>query len=113
LTLSCGETLVAARLHYHQIGQLNAPKDNLILLPTYYGGTAAGNHPWVGDDSPLNPDRYCIVIPSLLGAGESSSPSSAPGNQAGPGFPAVSLYDNVMLQKRLVDAGCPVQTWNR
>lgn len=69
LPLSSGETLNSARLHYHQIGELNAPKDNLILLPTYYGGAAAGNHPWVGGDSPLDPDRYCIVIPSLLGAG--------------------------------------------
>ncbi|MCR8916143.1 alpha/beta fold hydrolase [Marinobacter panjinensis] len=103
LPLSSGETLNSARLHYHQIGELNAPKDNLILLPTYYGGAATGNHPWVGGASPLDPDRYCIVIPSLLGAGESSSPSNTRGQQAGPGFPAVTLYDNVMLQKRLVD----------
>lgn len=103
LFLSNGETLFSARLHYHQIGELNAPKNNLILLPTYYGGAAAGNHPWVGCGSPLDPDKYCIVIPSMLGAGESSSPSNTRGQQAGPGFPAVSLYDNVMLQKRLVD----------
>ena len=103
LPLSSGKTLHAARLHYHQFGELNAPKDNLILLPTYYGGTAAGNHPWMGADSPLDPERYCIVIPSMLGAGESSSPSNTSGHQAGPGFPEVSLYDNVMLQRRLVD----------
>ena len=103
LSLSSGETLFSARLHYHQIGELNAPKDNLVLLPTYYGGAAAGNHPWIDADGPLDPDRYCIVIPSLLGAGESSSPSNTRGPQAGPGFPSVSLYDNVMLQKRLVD----------
>lgn len=103
LPLASGETLYSARLHYHQIGELNAPKDNLILLPTYYGGAAAGNHPWVGDDSPLNPARYCIVIPSLLGAGESSSPSNTPGEQAGPGFPTISVFDNVRLQKSLVD----------
>jgi len=102
LPLASGETLYCARLRYHRIGELNAPKDNLILLPTYYGGAAAGNHPWVGSNSPLDPDRYCIVIPALLGAGESSSPSNTSGAQGGPGFPAVSLYDNVMLQKRLV-----------
>jgi homoserine O-acetyltransferase len=103
LPLSSGETLRSARLHYHQIGHLNAPKDNLILLPTYYGGAAGGNYPWVGPDSPLNPDKYCVVIPSMLGAGESSSPSNTPGSQSGSCFPAISLYDNVMLQKRLVD----------
>ncbi|MBW0147561.1 alpha/beta fold hydrolase [Marinobacter arenosus] len=103
LALSSGETLFSARLHYHQIGELNAPKDNLILLPTYYGGAAAGNHPWFGADSPLDPDQYCIVIPSLLGAGESSSPANTFGAQAGHRFPRVSLFDNVQLQKRLVD----------
>ncbi|MEC7376929.1 MAG: alpha/beta fold hydrolase [Pseudomonadota bacterium] len=103
LALSSGGTLEAARLRYHRIGQLNAPKDNLILLPTYYGGAARGNYPWVGNGSPLDPRRYCIVIPSLLGAGESSSPSNTTGAQAGPGFPSVSLYDNVMLQKQLIE----------
>lgn len=103
LPLASGETLFSARLRYHRIGELNAPKDNLILLPTYYGGAAAGNYPWVGGNSPLDPDRYCIVIPALLGAGESSSPSNTPGEQGGAGFPDVSLYDNVRLQKRLVE----------
>lgn len=101
--LSSGDVLRSARLHYHQIGELNAPKDNLILLPTYYGGAAAGLHPWVDADGPLDPARYCIVIPALLGAGESSSPSNTRGSQAGAGFPPVSLYDNVMLQKQLID----------
>ena len=103
LALASGETLANARLHYHQIGSLNAPKDNLVLLPTYYGGAAAGNHPWVGEDSPLDPERYCIVIPALLGAGESSSPSNTSGAQAGCRFPRIGLYDNIMLQKRLLD----------
>ena len=103
LALSGGGSLPGARLVYHQIGRLNAPKDNLVLLPTYYGGAASGNHPLVGGDSPLDPERYCIVIPAMLGAGESSSPSNTGGAAGGGDFPAVSLYDNVALQKRLVD----------
>jgi len=107
LALSGGGVLNNARLHYHQIGQLNAPKDNLVLLPTYYGGAAAGNYPLVGGDGPLDPERFCIVIPAMLGAGESSSPSNTTVAQAGPNFPRVSLYDNVMLQKRLIDNRFP------
>ncbi|XKH02186.1 alpha/beta fold hydrolase [Marinobacter nauticus] len=103
LPLVSGKILQNARLRYHRIGRLNAPKDNLVLLPTYYGGAAAGNHPWVSRGGPLDPERYCIVIPAMLGAGESSSPSNTVGAQAGPGFPRISLYDNVMLQKRLLD----------
>lgn len=103
LPLSNGGILRNARLRYHQIGELNAPKDNLVLLPTYYGGAAEGNYPWVTSGGPLDPQRYCIVIPALLGAGESSSPSNTPGRQAGADFPRISLYDNVLLQKQLVD----------
>ena len=103
LPLASGEILENARLRYHWIGRLNAPKDNLVLLPTYYGGAASGNHPWVTRGGPLDPDRYCIVVPAMLGAGESSSPSNTMGAQSGPGFPRVSLYDNVMLQKQLLD----------
>jgi homoserine O-acetyltransferase len=108
LALSGGGVLRNARLRYHQIGQLNAQKDNVILLPTYYGGAAEGNRAFVAPDlGPLDPERYCIVIPAMLGAGESSSPSNTQGRQAGPTFPAISLYDNVMLQKQLLDARFP------
>ena len=103
LPLEAGGTLHQATLVYHQIGELNAPKDNLVLLPTYYGGAAGGNYPWVSGGSPLDPQRHCIVIPAMLGAGESSSPSNTPGPQAGADFPALRLVDNVRLQKRLVD----------
>ncbi|MFE8070346.1 alpha/beta fold hydrolase [Marinobacteraceae bacterium S3BR75-40.1] len=103
LTLTSGEILHSARVAYHRIGQLNAPKDNLVLLPTYYGGARAGNHPWVGGESPLDPARYCILIPAMLGAGESSSPSNTPGAAGGPGFPRISLADNVNAQARLLD----------
>jgi homoserine O-acetyltransferase len=104
LALASGATLHNARLRYHRLGKLNAPKDNLILLPTYYGGAASGNHPWVTPGGPLDPERYCLVIPALIGAGESASPSNTPGRQGGAGFPVVSLYDNVRLQRRLLDA---------
>lgn len=111
LALSGGGTLHNARLHYHQIGQPNAQKDNIILLPTYYGGACAGNHAFVnaGDEGqgPLDPQKYCILIPAMLGAGESSSPSNTTGDQAGAAFPGVSLYDNVMLQRKLVDTLFP------
>ena len=107
LPLSGGDLLEHARLHYHRLGQLNAPKDNLIVLPTYYGGAAAGNRPWVGNPGPLEPGRYCVLIPAMLGAGESSSPSNTEGKQAGPGFPPISLYDNVMAQKQLIDSRFP------
>ena len=101
--LASGEVLKEARLHYHQIGAVNAPKDNLIVMPTYYGGRAMSNRAWVDHpESPLHAQDYCIVIPSMFGAGESSSPSNTTGAQAGPHFPRISLADNVRAQHQLL-----------
>lgn len=101
--LQSGGVLRQARLRYLQFGEINAPKDNLVVLPTYYGGALQGNVPWVGPDGVLDPERYCILIPGLFGAGESSSPSNTPSPQAGPDFPRVTLYDNVQAQRALIN----------
>ncbi|MCR9104249.1 MAG: alpha/beta fold hydrolase [Gammaproteobacteria bacterium] len=103
--LSSGATLRSARLHYHQLGAPDAPKSNLVLLPTYFGGTGAGNRPWVDHPgSPLQDASFCVIIPCLLGAGESSSPSNTVGEQGGAGFPQVSLVDNVRAQRALLQS---------
>ncbi|MEL0169463.1 MAG: alpha/beta fold hydrolase [Pseudomonadaceae bacterium] len=101
--LQCGEVLRDTRLRYLQIGKLNNERNNLIVLPTYYGGTHHGNLPLIGAPSPIDPDRYCILIPNLLGNGQSTSPNNAHQSQRGPDFPPVSLYDNVMLQHQMID----------
>jgi homoserine O-acetyltransferase len=102
--LVSGQILKDAKLHYFQIGALNAPKNNLVILPTYYGGTAQGVMPWVDHvDSPLDPSSHCIVIPCLFGAGQSSSPSCAHPTQAGADFPLVDIADNVHAQRQLVE----------
>jgi len=103
-SLQSGETLHDAQLTYVQVGQLNADRNNLVVLPTYYGGTHEGNLPLIGADSVLSPEHYCIVIPNLMGNGQSSSPSNAHPDQRSARFPSISLYDNVRLQHQLVQA---------
>lgn len=102
--LVSGQILKDAKLRYFQIGALNAPKNNLVILPTYYGGTAKGVMPWVDHlNSPLDPKSFCIVIPCLFGAGESSSPSCAHPTQTGANFPLIDIADNVHAQRQLVE----------
>lgn len=102
--LISGQILKSAKLRYFQIGALNAPKNNLVILPTYYGGTAKGVMPWVDQQSsPLDPNRYCIVIPCLFGTGQSSSPSCAHPTQTGANFPLIDIADNVHAQRQLVE----------
>ncbi|MBL4833073.1 MAG: alpha/beta fold hydrolase [Pseudomonas sp.] len=102
LTLQSGEVLHDTELAYLQFGELNEAADNLVLLPTYYGGTHSGNTPLIGAHGPLDPARYCIVIPDLIGNGCSTSPTLAHPSQAGGNFPRVTLLDNVIAQQRLV-----------
>lgn len=102
--LQSGDILRQAQLTYLQLGELNAARDNLVILPTYYGGAHSGNLPLVGAHSPLDPERFCIVIPNMFGNGLSSSPSNTVETQRGARFPHVSLLDNVRAQKRLIEA---------
>jgi homoserine O-acetyltransferase len=104
-TLASGEVLLTGKLCYHQLGALNALKNNLIIMPTYYGGKGVSNKPWVDDQSsPFYGQDFCLIIPCLFGAGESSSPSNTSGSQAGPNFPEISLADNVRAQRHLLTA---------
>jgi homoserine O-acetyltransferase len=94
--LGSGEVLPDARLVYAVHGALNGARDNAVLLPTFYGGTHPDVTYLIGPGRPLDPARYCIVVPNLFGNGVSSSPS----NGASP-FPRVTIHDNVTVQHRL------------
>ena len=103
LPLQSGSTLHDAWLGYLQYGELNSRADNLIVLPTYYGGTHQGVTPLIGAHGPLNPAQYCIIVPNLIGNGCSISPSNASHHQAAGNFPRVTLYDNVVAQRKLIE----------
>jgi homoserine O-acetyltransferase len=102
--LQRGQVLRDAQLCYQVVGQANAARDNIVLLPSYYGGTHWGNLPLLGAGSPLASGDYCVVLTTMLGAGWSSSPSTAGAGQGGADFPQITLADNVEAQRRLLDA---------
>ncbi len=97
VTLGSGEVLSEARLAYTVHGELNAARDNAILLPTFYGGTHEDVTYLIGPERALDPSRYCIVVPNLFGNGVSSSPSTIAST-----FPLVTIHDNVSVQHRLI-----------
>jgi homoserine O-acetyltransferase len=102
LQLQSGATIRDCRLAYKTFGTLNAAKDNAIVYPTWYSGQHYDNEWLVGDGMALNPAKYFIIIPNMLGNGLSSSPSNTPEPYNGPRFPKVTAYDNVRAQHRLV-----------
>lgn len=102
VVLQSGITLPGVRLAYATYGTLNAAGDNAVVYPTRFGGTHADCVYLIGDGRPLDPARYFIVVPNMLGNGVSTSPSNTEPPLAGSHFPLVTVYDNVVLQHRLL-----------
>ncbi|HTB77053.1 MAG TPA: alpha/beta fold hydrolase [Polyangiaceae bacterium] len=101
LALQSGEVLRSARLVYATFGAPSARRDNTVLFPTYYTGSHADNARLIGPGRALDPSRWFVVVPNLLGNGVSSSPSHD-GPQRGADFPHVTVHDNVVFQQRLL-----------
>ena len=101
--LQSGEVLPAAKLAYETYGTLNAAKDNVVLLPTFYPGTHHRNEGFFGSGRAIDPARHFVISVNLFGNGLSSSPSNTPPPYDGPRFPKVTLYDNVACQQRLLE----------
>ena len=102
LPLQSGEVLRNARLVYKTYGELNAARDNAVLLPTFYTGSHIRNEGFFGPGRAIDPARCFVVSVNLIGNGYSSSPSNQPPPQDGPRFPRVTLWDNVQCQHRLL-----------
>lgn len=101
-TLQGGETLAPVKLVYKTYGELAPGKDNVILFPTRFGATHEQNEFLIGPGRALDPARYFIVVPNLLGNGQSSSPANTPPPYDGPRFPRVTIHDNMQLQRRML-----------
>ncbi|MEM9784037.1 MAG: alpha/beta fold hydrolase [Pseudomonadota bacterium] len=99
LDLVGGGRLPGCRLVYAVWGKLNAARDNLVLYPTRFGGTHEQNAFLIGPGMALDPERWCVVVPNMLGNGVSTSPSTT---GLGLDFPAVTHADNIALQRRML-----------
>lgn len=100
--LQSGKTLRFAELAYKTYGKLNAEKNNVIIYPYWYSGTHTDNEWLIGKDKALDPNKYFIIIPNLIGNGLSSSPSNTPEPYNQSRFPAITAYDNVRMQYMLI-----------
>jgi homoserine acetyltransferase len=76
--LQRGETLRDCKLAYKTFGKMNTARDNVIVYPTWYSGQHTDNEWLIGPGMALDPDKYFIIIPNMLGNGLSSSPSNMP-----------------------------------
>jgi homoserine O-acetyltransferase len=110
LPLQSGATLRGARLAYKTYGTLNADRSNAIVYPTWFSGWHTDNEWLIGPGMALDPERWFIVVPNMLGNGLSSSPSNQPAPRDRPRFPHVTFADQVACQHRLVTEHFGVET---
>jgi homoserine O-acetyltransferase/O-succinyltransferase len=109
-TTQSGATLRGAHLAYTTYGELNADKSNVIVYPTWYSGRHWENEWLIGDGMALDPARYFVIVPNMLGNGLSSSPSNTPPPHDRARFPRISVRDNVESQYRLVTEVFGIET---
>jgi len=100
--LQMGATLRDAKLAYKTYGNLNEDQTNAIVYPTWYSGQHPDNEWLIGEGMALDPARYFIIVPNMLGNGLSSSPSNTPPPYDRARFPKITVLDNVSVQHRLV-----------
>jgi homoserine O-acetyltransferase len=106
LELEEGGVIPDCQLALTAWGELNAAKDNAVLITTWYSGThQIWRDVYVGPDHALNPERYFIVCVDQIGSGLSISPHNADGPNAEIAmsrFPKVRIGDDVVAQERLL-----------
>ena len=110
LLLENGETLPNVTIAYQTWGQLNAAKDNAILVNHAMTGWSDVPGWWpsmVGPGLPFDTDKYFVVCPNVIGGCQGSTgPSSiAPdGKRWGSRFPSVTIRDMVAGEIAFSDA---------
>jgi len=102
VVLQSGMTFRGAFLAYKTYGALNADKSNAIVYPTSYGAQHYDTEWLIREGWALDPRKYFIVIPNMFGNGLSTSPSNAPPPYDRGRYPHFTMYDNVVLQQRLL-----------
>ena len=102
VVLQNGMTLRGCRLAYRTHGTLNAAGTNCIVLNTSFGALTAEFDWWVGKGRAHDPTRWFIVVPAMLGNGESTSPSNIAAPFDRGRWPGTTHWDNVHLQYRLL-----------
>ena len=110
LLLENGETLPDITIAYQSWGELNAAKDNAILINHAMTGWSDVTAWWpnmVGPGLPFDTDKYFIVCPNVIGGCQGSTgPSSiAPdGKRYGSRFPTVTVRDMTKAEVLFSDA---------
>jgi homoserine O-acetyltransferase len=101
LKLQNGGVIRNCRIGYRTFGQLNAGKSNVIVFPTWAGGTTEQLQSNIGSGKLVDSTKYFVVAIDALSNGISSSPSNSR-LQPRMKFPKFTLRDTVESQHKLL-----------
>ena len=103
LPLEEGATLRGCQLAYQTLGELNAAKDNAVLVTTWYSGNhSVMRETYVGEGRAIDPAKHFVVLVNQIGSGLGTSPHSLDGPYGRARFPQVRIGDDVVAQERLL-----------
>ncbi len=97
LKLTSGEVLENCVMGFRTFGKLNEDKTNIIIYPTWFGGTSLEIGSLVGKHHFIDTTKYYIIALDALGNGISSSPSNYPNE-----FPQITIRDMVNAEYKLL-----------
>jgi homoserine O-acetyltransferase len=90
--LQNGQTIKECRIGYRIIGEINADSSNIILYPTWFGGTSEHIYHLIRIHAFLDTMRYAVIAVDAPGNGVSISPSNSQ-HQPGAAFPEIRIMD--------------------
>ena len=108
--LECGGELRPVTLQYAVYGELNAARDNVVLVCHALSGSAEVADWWpelFANNDFFSIDPYCVICINILGScygstgPQSINPST--GKTYGPDFPLVTVGDIVRSQREVLD----------
>jgi len=99
--LQSGEILHDCRIGYRTAGQMNAGKSNIIVIPTWAGGTTEQWLVNVGPSKMADTSKYYVILVDALSNGVSSSPSNST-VQPHMHFPRITMRDMVDTEHELL-----------
>ncbi|MBN2601782.1 MAG: alpha/beta fold hydrolase [Candidatus Marinimicrobia bacterium] len=106
--LENGQIIKDCRIGYRILGEMNADKSNIILYPTWFGGSSEHVSGLIGPGKFVDNSDLCVIIVDALGNGVSSSPSNSKKQKNGK-FPEFTIHDMVQSQYRLLKEHLGIQ----
>jgi homoserine O-acetyltransferase len=101
LQLESGATLLNCKVGFRTFGKLNSDSSNIIIYPTWFGGTSEHIKNSIGKNKLADDSKYFIIAIDALANGVSTSPSNYK-LQSGEKFPEIAIEDMVNSQYKLL-----------